>query len=123
VNRPEWLRRHYWIVYVVWIVLCAALFFALRNVEDPSRRSDRISNDSAGAIALAALVQRDPARFDGYEAVHVAYSPTGELGSEARWVVLCDTRRSSQLRDAVVVELRASDGQILRIRDAIVSPR
>ena len=102
-------------LYVLWTILCAVLFFALSSREDPSRPHGRILNNDAASLALAAL-QR--ASHDGarYEAVHVAYAPRGEGGQENRWVVLCDRVPHTALRDAYVVELRASDGALLAIR-------
>ncbi len=51
-----------------------------------------------------------------YDAVHVGYAKRGEAGSEDRWIVLCDRVPHTQLREAVVVELRAGDGSLLTIR-------
>lgn len=101
----------------MWIAFCAALFGALSGAEDPSRRGDRILNNDAAARA-SAIVNRE-ACCRGYEVVHVAYAKKGEGGAEARWVVLLDRDPHSALHDARVVELRASDGALLRIR----SPR
>jgi len=112
------VNRRFALAYVVWIALCAALFAALAGAEDPSRRHDRILSNDAGARAVVVAAQRDP-RFRGYEAVHVAYAGRGEGGREARWVVLLDRVPHTALHDAVVVELRASDGALLTIR----SPR
>ena len=103
------------LVYVGWIAVCAALFAALSGAEDPSRRRDRILSNDAGARAVAVAAARDP-RYRGYEAVHVAYAGRGEGGREARWVVLLDRVPHTGMRDAVVVELRASDGTLMTIR-------
>jgi len=102
-------------LYVLWTVVCAALFFALSGRDDPSRPHGRILNNDAGARALAILRTASP-EYRGYEVVHVAYAPRGEGGTENRWVVLCDRVPHSALRNAVVVELRASDGSLLHIR-------
>jgi hypothetical protein len=103
----------------VWISLCVVLFFALRGVEDPSRRTDRILSVDAGRRAVAILRSRDAVRFRAYEAVHVAYARAGEGGRERRWVVLCDRVPHTGLREAIVVELRAEDGALITIRKPI----
>jgi len=113
-RRPQ----RYLALYVLWTVLCAALFVALGSREDPSRPRGRILNNDAASLALAALARsaKDGAR---YEVVHVAYAPRGEGGAESRWVVLCDRLPHTALRQAVVVELRASDGALLGIRKPV----
>jgi hypothetical protein len=108
-------RRSVWF-YPVWIALCAVLFFALRNAEDPSRRHGRILNDDAAARAVAILHQRDPLRFAGYEPVHVAWAGRGEGGDANRWIVILDKHIRTGLRDAVVVEVDGRDGHLLTIR-------
>jgi hypothetical protein len=113
------VRRHFWLLYPLWIVLCAGLFFTLRNREDPSRRHDRILSNDAAVRAVAVLRQTDRARYAGYEAVHVAYAGRGEGGRVARWVVLCDRVPHSALRDAAVVELDAQNGSVLTIRKPV----
>lgn len=110
------VRRRDWLLYPLWILLCAALFVALRGAEDPSRRPGRILSDEAAVRAVALLRARDAARYRTYEAVHVAYAGAGEGGTVARWVVLCDRVPHSGLDDAVVVELDARDGRLLRVR-------
>jgi hypothetical protein len=104
---------------VVWIGFCAILFFALQGAEDPSRRRGRILPADAGRRALTALQQRDPVRFRSYEVVHVAYARAGEGAPEKRWVVLVDSVPRTALKDALVVELRAEDGEVLRIRKPV----
>ena len=113
------MRRRYWLLYPAWIVICAALFFAFRGSEDPSRRHDRILSDDAAVRAVAMLRRRDPARYRTYEAVHVAYAGRGEGGERGRWVVLCDRVPHSALRDAVVVELDARDGSLITVRKPV----
>ena len=114
-------RRSRWFgaIYVVWIFVFAMLFFALRSAEDPSRPSGRILQNDAGKTAVAILQQRDPKRFRAWEAVHITYARRGEAGKENRWVVLCDAVPHAGLRDAVVVELRASDGTLIAIRKPV----
>jgi hypothetical protein len=97
------MRRRYWLLYPAWILVCALLFFAMRNREDPSRRPGRILSNDAAVRALAILHR------PGYEAVHVA-------AEGSRWIVLCDRVPHSGLADAVVIELDASDGHLLTIR-------
>ena len=77
------------------MTLCAALFIALANREDPSRPHGRILNNDAGNLALAAL-RTTAAEGSRFEVVHVAYE-------DHRWVVLCDRVPHTALRDAVVV--------------------
>jgi hypothetical protein len=100
------MRRRYWLLYPAWILLCALLFFAMRNREDPSRRPGRILSNDAAVRALAILHR------PGYEAVHIA-------GEGNRWVVLCDRVPHSGLEDAVVVELDSTDGHLVTIRQPI----
>jgi hypothetical protein len=100
------VRRAYWLLYPAWILLCAVLFLALRDREDPSRRPGRILSNEAAVRAVAILHR------PGYEAVHVA-------GEDNRWIVLCDRVPHTGLRDAVVVELDAKDGHLLTIRQPI----
>ena len=113
------VRRRYWLLYPLWIAICAALFFAVRGAEDPSRRHDRILSDEAAVRAVAVLRRSDHARYRAYEAVHVAYAGRGEGGVRGRWVVLCDRVPHSALRDAVVVELDARDGSLITIRKPV----
>jgi hypothetical protein len=105
-------------LYALWTVVCAVSFFALSGREDPSRPRGRIRNNDAGARALAILRESSPA-FRDFEVVHVAYARGGEGGKENRWVVLCDRVPHSALRDAMVVELRATDGTLLLIRKPV----
>jgi hypothetical protein len=108
------LRARYALSYPLWILVCALLVLALRNAGDPSRRHDRILNNDAARLALR-LLHASPNQ-DRYEVVHVAYAGKGEVGPEARWVVLCDRVPHSGLQLAVVVELDAKDGHLLAMR-------
>ncbi len=108
-------------IYAVWILLCAALFFAFRSAEDPSRPAGRILQNDAGQTAIRILRQRDPERFRAWEAVHVAYARRAEAGRENRWVVLCDAVPHTALAGALVVELRATDGTLITIRKPVNS--
>lgn len=109
------MKRRYSVVYTLWIAICAVLFLALSRAEDPARRSGRLLNDEAGEIATR-LVQARGGEYRGYEVVHIAYASRGETGPEPRWVVLLDGVPHTALQKAVVVELRASDGKLLRVR-------
>jgi len=113
------VRRRYWVLYPLWIAICAGLFIALQHRPDPSRPSGRILSNDAGVRALAILQKSDATRYSGYEAVHVAYAGRGEGGAVARWVVLCDRVPHSALHDAVVVELDAQNGSLLAIRKPV----
>jgi hypothetical protein len=107
------LRRLFPWIYLVWIVVCVLLFFALRGLEDPSRPKGRILSIDAGQRALAFARQRG---LTGYEVVHVARARRNEGAPEERWVVLLDRVPHTRLREAMVIEVRASDGELLRIR-------
>ena len=109
IRRPRrWLP-----FYAGWILVCAILFFALRDLEDPSRPTGRILSYEAGLQALALA----PAHgLSGYEVVHVARARKGEGGEEDRWIVLLDKVPHTALRDAVVMELRSADGTLLVLR-------
>ncbi len=109
--------KRYSAIYAGWIALCAILFFALAGAEDPSRRHDRILSTDAGEMAERLLRASAPA-YAHYDVVHVAYASRGE-GGEARWIVLLDGEPHSAMQKAVVVELRASDGALLRIRKPV----
>ena len=115
----SWPRRRFWLLYPAWILICVALFFALRQLPDPARPSGRIDRDSASRLALQYLVQSN-ARYGSHTPEHIAFSPSGELGPEARWVVLCYRDEASGFHDAMVVEVRASDGALIRIRRPVV---
>ncbi len=106
----------FWPLYVLWIAFCAFLFVALRDAEDPSRRRGRILSIDAGRMAMEILRSRDPERFRDYHVVHIAWARAGEGGPENRWIVLADRLPHTALREALVVELGAEDGRLLRIR-------
>jgi hypothetical protein len=105
--------RRWWPFYVGWIALCTILFFALGDLEDPSRPKGRILSIEAGRRALQLARARGIA---DYEIVHVARARQGEGGAEDRWVVLLDRRPHTSLREAVVMELAVEDGRLLRMR-------
>ncbi len=105
--------RQWWPFYLGWIVLCAILFVAFAGAEDPSRPKGRILSIDAGNRALAVAAERG---LRGYEVVHVARGREGEGAAEDRWVVLLDRVPHTSLRHAVVIELAAEDGRLLRLR-------
>ncbi len=100
-------------LYPAWLVVCVVLFLALGELEDPSRPKGRILSIDAGRRAAAIAKQRG---FAGYEVVHVARARRNEGAPEERWIVLLDKVPHTRLKEAVVVELRAEDGTLLRIR-------
>jgi hypothetical protein len=100
-------------LYPAWFLLCAILFFALGGLEDPSRPKGRILSIEAGQRARAIANDRG---MRGFEVVHVARARRGEGGAEDRWVVLLDKVPHTSLREAVVIEVRASDGTLLDVR-------
>jgi hypothetical protein len=110
------VRRRFWVLYPLWIAVCALLSFALQHRPDPSRPQGRVLSNDAAVQALAILRDRG---FRGYEAVHVAYAGRGEGGSANRWVVLCDRVPHTALQHAVVVELDAKTGALLTIRKPV----
>ena len=110
------VRRRFWVLYPLWIAICAALFIALQHRPDPSRPHGRILSNDAALRAVAILQQRG---LRGYEAVHVAYAGGGEGGTANRWVVLCDRVPHTALRDALVVELDAKTGALLTLRKPV----
>lgn len=109
------IRRPFPLLYVLWILLCAILFVAFRDLEDPSRPKGRILSIDAGTRAVSIARERG---MTGLSVVHVARARAGEGAPEDRWVVLLDKVPHTRLREAVVVELRSEDGQLLRIRRA-----
>lgn len=108
--------RRYWLAYPAWIAVCAVLFVSLAHIGSPTRHSDRIDDDRATVLALAQLRALDRARFADYEVVHVTYARRGEAANDSRWLILCDAKGRTSLREAVVVELSARDGSTLEIR-------
>ena len=105
--------RRWWPLYIGWIALCAILFLALGDLEDPSRPKGRILSIEAGQRALAVAGSRG---LRGFEVVHVARARAGEGAPEDRWVVLLDRVPHTRLREAVVVELHRETGDLLRVR-------
>ena len=106
-------RRRLWPLLLGWLALCAILFFALRGLEDPSRPKGRILSIEAGQRAL--VIARERGLRD-LEVVHVARARAGEGGKEDRWVVLLDKVPHTSLNEAVVIEMRSSDGRLIQMR-------
>ena len=100
-------------IYLGWVALCALLFVAFSGLEDPSRPQGRILSIDAGNRALAIARERG---LRDYEVVHVARARPNEGAAEDRWVVLLDKVPHTRLHEAVVIELRTSDGKLLRVR-------
>jgi hypothetical protein len=103
------VSRRYLLLYPAWILVCAVLFLALRGADDPSRPRGRVLSNDAGAIAVRVL--RTQAQYRGFEAVHVALSD-----DHRSWIVLCDAVPHTALQRAVVVELDAASGKLLKVR-------
>ncbi len=102
-----------WPLYLSWIALCAVLFFALGDLEDPSRPRGRLLSIEAAHRARVILRERG---YRGYEVVHVARARRGEGAPEDRWIVLLDRVPHTRLQAAVVVELGMDSGELLRVR-------
>jgi hypothetical protein len=110
------LERRWWLLYPAWILLCGALFVILQGAADPSRPAGRIEQNRAAEIAIRHLQRADATHYSGFEAVDTSFR-RGEGGSQsAAWLVLCDSTGKSTLREAVVVEVDASSGKVLRVR-------
>ncbi|HVR42465.1 MAG TPA: hypothetical protein VMS56_03380 [Thermoanaerobaculia bacterium] len=108
----------FWFLYPLWICICALLFAALQavDVEDPSRRDDRILSREAGRIALRILRGRDADRFADYDVVNVAWARPREVAADPRWIVLLDRNPRTGLEEALVIELEPR-GELIRIRE------
>jgi hypothetical protein len=107
------IRRLFPWIYLAWIAFCAVLFLALSGLEDPSRPTGRILSIDAGQRAVTIARERG---LRDYRVVHVARARRGEGAAEDRWIVLLDKVPHTRLREAMVIELRTSDGKLLRIR-------
>ena len=106
-------------VYAIWFTVCLAAVFGLRGAADPSRFHDRIPDKEAEDAALEALHAVNADKYSDYEPINSAWSEAGEMGVEARWIVLCDRRDRSGLAAAVVVEIDGRSGEVLRFRSGI----
>jgi len=111
----RFLRQRYWILYPAWILATSVIVFALAKTDNGPRRGEGIRNTAAAVLALQTIERLD-SRYAGYEVVHIARAQSRLDGSPTRWVVLCDRPRRTGLRETVVVEIRAADGRVLRVR-------
>jgi len=69
---------------------------------------------SDDAAILAVRILRTEAQYRAYEAGHVALSD-----DHHRWIVLCDAVPHTALQRAVVVELDAGNGKLLKVRPPV----
>lgn len=107
--------RLYPLFYPAWALVCALLFVALRDAPDPARPTGRVSPLEAKAAALAHLRAFDAERFAAYHVVDAGvYSDPKRR--EKVWVVLCDATPRSALSRAVIVDLDAGTGRVVRTR-------
>ena len=111
------LQKRYWLLYPAWIVVCAILFFALRPLGDPARPPGLIGPAKAEELALQILRDDQGSEYASYQVINAAFAGEREIGPPARWIVLLDSPSSSALRQAVVVELDAASGELIRIRE------
>lgn len=101
-------------VYILWILFCALLFAALRGADDPALPAGRITEREAVESAAASLEALG--REGVWREVHAAWSPAGELGDEARWVVLFAQRTPQGRQEALVIEVNGGSGKPIRVR-------
>jgi len=108
-------RGFYPVLYPAWLLVCAISFYALRSAPDPARPSELFTPTTAREEALGHLREFDPTRFDDYKVVDAGVYRDPASG-ERSWIVLCDTVPRSALKRAVVVDLDARSGKVLRTR-------
>ena len=113
--------RFYISLYPAWVLVCAVLFLMVRDAPDPSRPSGRMTPEKARLTALSHLRAFDAARFGEYHVIDAAVYRDLEL-DERVWVVICDSTPRSALRRAVVVDLDANDGVVIRTRRPASTP-
>jgi hypothetical protein len=109
-------KNRYPMIYGLWIAICAILFLALSGVRDRSRPNGRILSNDAGKMAEQVLL-RSGRTYRGYHVVHIADPERGD--ADPRFIVLLDSEPRSALSQAVVVELRARDGALVRMRKPV----
>jgi len=107
--------RLYPLLYPAWALVCAMAFVALTGAADPSRPSGRVSPEDAKASALGHLREFDRERFVSYHVIDAGVYRDVQR-DEKIWVVLCDTTPRSALARAVVVDLDADSGRVVRTR-------
>lgn len=107
--------KAWWAACAVWAVLCAFAFVALGDAEDPSRPRGRISPYQAEIAALEHLRSLDASAYDRFETVDAAIYRDPATHRRV-WLVLCDAEVPTRLARAVVVEIDAESGQVIRTR-------
>ncbi|MGK2858475.1 MAG: hypothetical protein ACSLFQ_14845 [Thermoanaerobaculia bacterium] len=107
--------KAWWATYVVWAALCAAAFVALGDAGDPSRPKGRISPYLAEIVALEHLESIDGSAYARFETVDAAIYRDPASGRRI-WLVLCDDEMPTRLARAVVVEIDARSGTVIRVR-------
>jgi len=115
VRNPDSSPKRWFAAYAAWTALCVAAFVALGNAEDPSRPAGRISPYLAEIAALDHLETVDPKSYANYETVDSAIYRDRESGRRV-WLVLCDDEQPTRLTRAVIVEVDAASGTVIRIR-------
>jgi hypothetical protein len=121
VQAANFLQRRFRLLYPAWIAISLLLILALRHQPDPSRSHGVFDSDEAARRAVSALRAVDGPRYAGYEVASVAYARKDELGTQPRWIVLCDRSERSGLSQAVVVELSSDGRTLLRVRPAVAN--
>lgn len=106
-------RGRFWLVYLLWILFCGALFTALQGAPDPALPDGRLEEKQA--ILIAEAILRGRQELAAHQLVHAAFSPNGELGDESRWIILFSPQ-AGRLQNAVVVELSGREGRLIRMR-------
>lgn len=101
--------------YPLWAIVSAGLFVALLGAEDRARPAGRVTPAEAKAVALAHLRSLDGARFGAYHVIDAnVYRDVSR--NESVWIVICDSTPRSALSKAVVVDLDAATGEVVRTR-------
>ena len=103
---------------IIWWIACLAAINALRGVPF-AERDQPITMEVASEIAIEELRAVDPDRYEDYVVLNAAYSKSGELGLEPRWIVLCDDIDRTGLREAVAMDIDSETGRVLRIRKGL----
>ncbi|MFA6955813.1 MAG: hypothetical protein WC538_08070 [Thermoanaerobaculia bacterium] len=105
-----------WIaVFAAWTALCCAAFVAFGHAEDAARPEGRISPYLAEIVALDHLEALDATAHARFETVDSAIYRDRDSGRRV-WLVLCDDAQPSHLQRAVVVEVDAETGRVVRLR-------
>lgn len=107
--------KAWWASYVVWTALCASTFVALGGAEDPSRPRGRIAPEQAEIVALEHLAALDAGAYAQFVTVDAAIY-RDPVTDRRLWLVLCDDAIPTRLTRAVVVEIDAGSGEVIRTR-------